>query len=123
TSPVKRGKWILEQLLGSPPPPPPPNVPELKEKQSLGTVLTMRERMAEHRANPYCAGCHAMLDPIGFALENFDPIGQFRTVDENLVPVDASGALPDGTAFDGLAGFRAALVARPERFLLTLTEN
>ena len=123
TSPVKRGKWILEQLLGSPPPPPPPNVPDLKEKQAVGQVLTMRERMAEHRANPYCAGCHSMLDPVGFALENFDPIGQFRTLDENLMRVDASGALPDGTKFDGLAGFRAALVAQPERFLLTLTES
>jgi hypothetical protein len=123
TSPVKRGKFILEEILGSPPPPPPPNVPELKEKQPEGKVLTMRERMAEHRANPYCAGCHSMIDPVGFALENFDPIGRYRAVDENYAPIDASGSLPDGSRFDGLAGFRAALTAQPDRFLLTLTEK
>ena len=123
TSPVKRGKWILEQILGSPPPPPPPNVPELKEKQSAGRVLTMRERMIEHRANPYCSGCHSMMDPVGFALENFDAIGRYRAADENLTPVDASGALPDGTKFSNVTEFRAALAKHPERFLLTLTEK
>ena len=124
TSPVKRGKWILEQILGTPPPPPPPNVPELEEqKPTVTKALTMRERMAEHRANPYCAGCHSMLDPMGFALENFDPIGRFRTVDENFLPIDASGVMPDGTKFQGFADFRAALTAYPDRFLLTLTEK
>jgi mono/diheme cytochrome c family protein len=123
TSPVKRGKFVLEEILGSPPPPPPPNVPELKEAQSQGQVMTMRERMAEHRANPYCAGCHAMIDPVGFALENFDPVGRFRTVDETHKPIDASGSLPDGTKFSDLAGFRAALTGHPDRFLLTLTEK
>jgi hypothetical protein len=123
TSPVKRGKWILENILGSPPPPPPPNVPELKETQPTGKVLTMRERMAEHRANAYCAGCHSMIDPVGFALENFDPVGRYRTVDETYKPVDASGALPDGTKFADLAGFRAALTSHPDRFVTTLTEK
>ena len=123
TSPVKRGKWILENILGTPPPPPPPNVPELQEKRTEGKVLTMRERMAEHRANPYCAGCHSTLDPVGFALENFDAIGRFRTLDENYSPVDASGALPNGNTFEGLASFRAALTSQPEGFVSTLTEK
>jgi hypothetical protein len=123
TSPVKRGKWILDNILGTPPPPPPPNVPVLQEKQSEGKVLTMRDRMAEHRANPYCAGCHSTIDPVGFALENFDPIGRFRTVDETYAPVDPSGYLPDGTKFNDLNGFRAALVSRPDRFVSTLTEK
>lgn len=123
TSPVKRGKWILETILGSPPPPVPPNVPDLKEKQSVDRIMTMRERMAEHRANPYCAGCHSTIDPVGFALENFDPIGRYRSVDENFKPVDTSGALPDGTKFQDLAGFRAALMTHPEGFLITLTEK
>jgi hypothetical protein len=123
TSPVKRGKWILENILGSPPPPPPPNVPELKEKQALGAALTMRERMAEHRKNTYCAGCHAMLDPVGFALENFDAVGGYHRLSETNAPVDASGTLPDGTAFQDLAGFRDALSAQPERFVTTLTEK
>jgi hypothetical protein len=123
TSPVKRGKFVLEEILGSPPPPPPPNVPELKEVQSQSETLSMRERMAQHRANPYCAGCHAMIDPVGFALENFDPIGRYRTVDENHKPIDASGALPDGTTFTDLAGFRAALTRHPDRFLTTVTEK
>jgi hypothetical protein len=98
-------------------------VPELKEKQPEGKVLSMRERMAEHRASPYCAGCHSMMDPMGFALENLDPIGRYRTVDENYLPIDASGSLPDGTKFDGLQAFRAALMKHPDRFLLTLTEK
>ena len=123
TSPVKRGKWVLEQIMGAPPPPPPANVPELEENQSLGTVLTMRERMAEHRANAYCAGCHATIDPVGFALENFDPIGRFRTVDENYQPVDASGTLPDGSRFASFAEFRTVLTRNPDWFLLTLTEK
>jgi hypothetical protein len=123
TSPVKRGKFILEQILGSPPPPPPPNVPELKQPQSQSKVLTMRERMADHRASPYCAGCHAMIDPVGFALENFDPIGRFRIVDENQKVIDTSGSFPDGTRFTDLRGFRAALIGNPNRFMLTLTEK
>ena len=107
TSPVVRGKWILENLLGTPPPPPPPNVPALEEKPNAADEeLSMRERIAQHRANPVCASCHAMMDPLGLSLENFDFVGRWRTVDEALIPIDASGVLPDGTKFDGPAGLR-----------------
>ena len=91
TSVVGRGKWILENLLGAPPPPPPPNVPPLEENKSGGKVLSMRERMEQHRANPVCASCHARMDPLGFALENFDAIGQWRTRGRRTAPIDASG--------------------------------
>src|SRR4029077_9383183 len=107
----------------TPPPDPPPNVPALPDQRTQAKVRTMRERMAQHRANPSCAGCHAMIDPAGFALENFDAIGRWRTVDESFNPIDASGALPDGTKFDGVADLRAALVRRPERFVTTLVER
>ncbi len=123
TSPVLRGKWILDNILGSPPPPPPANVPPLAEKKPSEASQTMRERMAAHRANPVCAGCHSMLDPAGFALENFDSVGQWRTVDESEAPIDASGSLPDGTKFGDLTQFRAALIRRPERFVSALTEK
>src|SRR4029079_5792958 len=93
---VLRGKWFLTNILASPPPPPPPNVPPLKEAADSGKVLTMRERMAQHRANPPCAGCHKLMDPIGFALENYDAVGEWRTT-EGGVPVDAGGGLPDGS--------------------------
>ena len=124
TSPVRRGKWILENLLGMPPPPPPANVPPFPENQPLAKALSVRERMAEHRKNPVCAACHAPMDPVGFALENFDPVGRFRTVEEDTgVAIDASGLLPDGTKFDGLEGFRQALVSHPERFITTMTQR
>ena len=124
TSPVIRGKWILETVLGTPPPPPPANVPPLEEKTGgVGKALSMRERMAAHRKNPVCAGCHTMIDPMGFALENFDPIGRWRTVDDSMSPLDASGSFPDGTKFDGLKGFRAVLASRPERFVGALAEK
>ena len=125
TSPVFRGKWILENFLGTPPPPPPPNVPALPEKSGVyaGKMPSMRERMAEHRSNPACASCHAMIDPLGFGLEHFDPVGRWREVDELYAPIDASGALPDGTAFDGVSALRAALVKHPDRFVTTLTEK
>ena len=122
TRPVVRGKFILENLLGTPPPAPPANVPPFQETGDV-LALTMRERMAAHRANPVCASCHAMIDPLGFALENFDPVGRHRTVDENFTPIDASGVLPDGTAFGDLAAFRDALVRRPEVFVHTVTEK
>jgi len=109
TSPVIRGKWVLTNILGSPPPPPPPNVPPLKEAADSGKVLTMRERMAQHRANPACAGCHKLMDPIGFSLENYDAVGRWRTT-EGGVPVDAAGSLPDGSTFTGAAGLRQALL-------------
>jgi hypothetical protein len=122
TSPVVRGKWILENLLGTPPPPPPPNVPELEETGDAGGTLSIRERLAEHRRNPTCASCHALMDPLGFALENFDAVGKWRTLNEAGGAVDASGTLPDGTQFAGAAEFRAALLGS-DRFVATLTEK
>ncbi|HLI84529.1 MAG TPA: DUF1592 domain-containing protein [Bryobacteraceae bacterium] len=122
TSPVQRGKWILENLLGSPPPLPPPNVPPLKENTAGAAAASVRERMEAHRANPVCAGCHKIMDPIGLSLENFDAIGRWRTVDSGF-PIDASGQLVDGTPLDGPASLRKALLGRPEAFVGTLTEK
>ncbi|MFZ0337228.1 MAG: DUF1592 domain-containing protein, partial [Terracidiphilus sp.] len=113
TSPVIRGKWILTNIVGLPPPPPPPNVPPLKDNGSAGKFMTMRERMAAHRANPPCAGCHKLMDPVGFSLENYDAEGRWRTREED-VAIDASGNLPDGGAFSGASGLRRALLSRPE---------
>ena len=118
-----RGKWVLENILGAPPPPPPPNVPALKETTDGGKVLSMRERMAQHRDEPVCASCHARMDPLGFALENFDAIGRWRTRDESGAPIDASGALPDGTQSTASRACAEILLARPERFVTTLTEK
>jgi hypothetical protein len=129
TSPVLRGKWILEALLGSPPPPPPPDVPALPEAGEGGKVLSVRERLSEHRKNPACASCHVRMDPLGFALENFDATGRWRTVETNgpsdLKPqtIDASAQLPDGTKFDGVAGLRHILEERSDQFVYTMTEN
>ncbi len=123
TSPVLRGKWILNNILGTPPPDPPPNVPALVDRKTQAKTATLRERMQVHRDNPACAACHAMIDPAGFALENFDAVGRWRVVDESFNPIDASGVLPDGTAFDGVAELRAALVRRPEQFVSTMTEK
>jgi hypothetical protein len=122
TSPVKRGKWILENLLGTPPPPPLPNVGELRPTSQSGDVLSMRQRMEQHRARPVCASCHAMMDPLGLALENFDAVGKWRTLGESSAPIDASGSLPDGTKFEGSAGLRQALL-QSNRFAATLTEK
>ena len=123
TSPVLRGKWILENLLGTPPALPPPDVPALEETTAAGEALSMREATERHRANPVCASCHRLMDPPGFALEQFDAVGRFRTRTAANTPIDASGELPDGTRFDGAAGLRAALVRTPERFVGTLTEK
>ena len=124
TSPVVRGKWILENLLGSPIPPPPPDVPTLVEKPNpADEEQSMRDRIAQHRANPVCASCHATMDPLGLSLENFDMVGRWREVDEALIPIDASGALPDGTKFDGPSGLRAVILSDPDRFVRTLTEK
>jgi hypothetical protein len=123
TSPVKRGKWVLEQILGTPPPPPPPDVPELEENGKGHEGASLRQRLEEHRANPACANCHARMDPIGFAFENFDAVGAFREKDGNF-PVDASGVLPDGTAFKGAGELRAMLVdKRKEPFTRRLAER
>jgi len=129
TSPVVRGKWILETLLGSPPPPPPPDVPALPEAEATGKVLSMRERLSEHRKNPACAGCHARMDPLGFALENFDATGKWRTVestgpaDKSRNPIDASGQLADGTKFDGAMGLRQVLLEHSDQFVYRMTER
>ena len=123
TSPVLRGKWVLENLLGTPPALPPPDVPALEETTGSGEALSMREATERHRANPVCASCHRLMDPPGFALEQFDAVGRFRTRSVAGTPIDASGELPDGTRFDGAAGLREALVGRPERFVGTLTEK
>jgi mono/diheme cytochrome c family protein len=123
TSPVRRGVYVLENLLGVPPPPPPADVPPLKDTTPAGQVLSMRERMVQHRKNPVCASCHSVMDPIGLALENFDAVGAWRTMGESKTPIDASGALPDGTAFDGPAGLKKALLTRSDGFIATLTEK
>ena len=123
TSPVRRGQWILENLLGTPVPPPPVNVPPLPENEPGAKILTMRERMVQHRANAVCASCHQLMDPVGLATENFDAIGRYRTQSEAGGPVDASGGLPDGSTFDGAIGLRKAVLNRPELFVSTLTEK
>ena len=123
TSPVLRGKWVLENLLGTPPASPPPDVPSLEETTDDGEVLSMREATERHRANPACASCHRLMDPPGFALEQFDAVGRFRTHTAANTPVDATGELPDGTQFDGASGLRNALVSSPGRFVGTLTEK
>jgi hypothetical protein len=123
TSPVLRGKWILENLLLSPPPPPPPNVPPLKtEGKEPGKALTMRDAMIQHRANPACASCHARLDPMGFAMENFDAVGRWRERDAGG-PIDASGVMADGTRFEGVVGLKNELMRHPEQFVSTVAEK
>jgi hypothetical protein len=124
TSPVMRGKWIMEVLLGSPPPPPPPDVPALEETGATvgGKLLSVRERMEEHRKNPACASCHRVIDPLGLALENFDVTGRWRIKDSGK-PVDATGVMYDGTKLDGPASLRAALVGHKDVFLETFAEN
>jgi hypothetical protein len=122
TSPVVRGKWILDNLLGMPPPPPPPNVPPLEEKINPSHPQSVRERLEEHRANPACATCHKVMDPLGFALENFDAVGAWRT-DDGGARIDASGQLADGSKVDGVVTLRKALLSRPDVFVGTLTEK
>jgi hypothetical protein len=116
TSPTLRGKWVLENLLGSPPPPPPPDVPSLKEDKNV-SLLTMRQRLELHQASPVCSSCHARMDPLGFALENFDGLGRWRT------GVASSGVLPDGTTIEGPVGLRQVLLARKDQFVTTATER
>ena len=123
TSVVLRGKWILENILGTPPPDPPPNVPELKQNRALGQAVSMRDRMTQHCANPVCASCHAKMDPLGLVLENFDLVGRWRKFDESATAIDASGIMPNGTAFNGPAELRQALLANAEQFVTTATEK
>jgi hypothetical protein len=122
TSPVLRGKWVLENVLGAPTPPPPPDVPALTEPQP-GVPRTMRQRMEEHRSNPVCAACHKTMDPIGFALENFDVVGSWRTADASAAPLDTADVLADGSRVDGVVALREALLKRPSNFVQTLTEK
>lgn len=122
TSPVKRGKFILDQILGTPPPPPPANVPPLQEEGPATKAQSVRERLEAHRANPACAACHAKLDPLGFALENFDAIGRWREKDAG-VPIDSTGSLPNGEEIDGSAGLRKVLMTHKEQFLRALVSK
>ncbi|HEY7447015.1 MAG TPA: DUF1592 domain-containing protein [Vicinamibacterales bacterium] len=122
TSPVLRGKWILENIMGTPPPAPPPNVPALEETPDHGKALTVRERTEEHRKNPACASCHRVMDPLGFSLENFDAVGRWRTK-EAAGAVDASGQLANGTNITGPVSLRQALMKRPDQFVGTMTEK
>ncbi len=121
TSPVIRGHWILANLAGEPPPPPPPNVPAL-DNNTVSASLPMRQRLAAHRANPACASCHDVMDPVGFSLENFDAVGRWHTTEQGK-PVDASGGLSDGSTFTGVAALERGLLARPELFAGTLAEK
>jgi hypothetical protein len=124
TSPVLRGKWLLDNIFGTPPPPPPPGVDTtLPEPKGGALPPTIRERLAQHRSSPACASCHASIDPVGFALENFDAIGGWRTTDESGKAVDARGSLVSGQAIEGLSGLRDVLLEQPDRFPTTVTEK
>ena len=123
TSPVLRGNWLLEHILGAPPPPPPPDVPALPDRGAGGRPASVRERLERHRDNPVCASCHARMDPLGFALEHFDAIGQWRATGAAGAAIDAAGVFPDGTAFDGLAGLRTVLLGEHEQFVRTVVEK
>jgi hypothetical protein len=122
TSPVLRGKWVLENLLGLPVPPPPPDVPPLAAVEEGQKPKTLREQMALHRVNPTCASCHKVMDPVGFALENFDVVGAWRTKEPGG-PIDASGQLADGRPIDGVITLRKAILDHPEIFVTTMTEK
>ena len=123
TSPVLRGNWVLEHILGAPPPPPPPDVPALPDQGEGGRLASVRERLELHRESPVCASCHARMDPLGFALEHFDPIGKWRANSEAGTAIDASGVFPDGTEFDGLAGLKTVVLGEPEQFVQTVAEK
>jgi len=124
TSPVLRGSYILENILGTPPSPPPPNVPPFKENKEGERAKTVREIMEEHRANPTCNACHGVMDPLGFALENFDTIGAYRTMDRfTRTRIDTAGKLVDGTVLNGPNDLRAALLQHRDQFVQTMTEK
>jgi len=122
TSPVVRGKWLLETILGTPPPPPPPNVPALQDRGEGGKLATVRERLERHRQNAACSGCHSIMDPLGFALENFDAVGRWRTEDLGA-PVDATGALPSGAKFQGVSGLKSLLMQQQEQFVANVAQQ
>ena len=123
TSPVLRGKWVLTNILGTPPPPPPPDVSDLPERGADGQQANIRDRLLQHRADPACSGCHAPMDPLGLALENYDAIGRWRVTGEAGVPIDASGQMPNGAQFYGLQGLRELLLERRDEFVGTVTEK
>ena len=123
TSPVLRGNWLLEHILGAPPPPPPPDVPALPDRGAGGRPASVRERLERHRDNPVCASCHARMDPLGFALEHFDAIGQWRATGATGAAIDAAGVFPDGTAFHGLAGLKTVLLSDHQQFVRTVAEK
>jgi hypothetical protein len=123
TSPVLRGKWVLDNILATPPPPPPPNVPALKVEHEAGKPSSVRDAMVQHRANPVCASCHARMDPIGFAMENFDAVGRWRDHESPGQRIDSSGSFPDGTKFTGIADLKQMLASRPDQFVTTITEK
>jgi hypothetical protein len=123
TSPTLRGKWVLENIMGSPPPQPPPNVPALKEESPTNPKQrSMRERLEQHRVNPVCSSCHSRMDPLGFALDNYDAVGRWRTA-EGATPVDASGVMPTGEKFNGAAELKKLLLARSDLFVAAYTEK
>jgi hypothetical protein len=140
TSPVLRGKWLVQNILGVNLPPPPPGVPPLAEQGTAGVPVSVRARLEQHRKNPVCASCHAQMDPLGFSLENFDAIGSWRTVEESTAPniggvggahlskegavaIDPSAVLPDGATFKGPVGLRTSLASQPEQFATNVTER
>jgi hypothetical protein len=122
TSPVLRGRWILESLLGMPPPPPPPNIPALPDNDG-SQPASVRERTERHRRNPVCGSCHARMDPLGFTLENFDAVGKWRSAEADGASIDASGTLPDGSQLRGVAGLRHYILDHREEFVRTVTEK
>src|SRR5207237_479815 len=115
--------WVLETLLGTPPPPPPANVPPLPDRNEKGRPASVRERLEAHRKNPACAVCHTTMDPLGFALENFDAIGEWRTASEDGTPIDASGAMPGSVQFEGPAGLRVLMLSRRDQVIGNVLEN
>jgi hypothetical protein len=123
TSPILRGKFVISNLLNTPPLPPPPNVPQLEESAPKDRPSTVRQQLELHRANPVCASCHRNIDPVGFALENFDPVGQWQTATKEGLKIDSAGVLVDGTPVDGPVALRKALTGRPEVFVGTVTEK
>jgi len=123
TSPTIRGKYVLSVLLNTPPPDPPPNVPALEKSATTGKAMTVRQQVETHRANPVCASCHRNIDPVGFALENFDSVGQWREKTPDGLPIDAAGTLPDGKTVNGPIQLREALLSRPDIFVSAVTEN
>lgn len=122
TSPVKRGKWVLDALLGAPPPPPPPTVEALADAPASGSKISLRERLEQHRQNTTCASCHQRMDPLGFAFENYDALGRWRDKEGNLA-INASAKLPNGTAIDGVVGLKSYLLKEQDAFARNLTEK